>query len=208
MKTPLLLGLAPLLLALGCGNPADNVPTAAVSSNTNAPASAPAAAGKTYALNAETSKIEWIGSKITGKHEGGFKKFSGEFTVADGKLAGAGNKIVIDTTSLYSDNERLTGHLKNADFFNVEAHPTATFVSTAVTQNGANSTVTGNLTLHGITKQISFPAAIEVSDSAVSVKAEFVLDRFDFEMKYAGKADDLIRKEVVLKLDVKAAPAA
>jgi polyisoprenoid-binding protein YceI len=66
--------------------------------------------------------------------------------------------------------------------------------------------VSGNLTLHGVTKQISFPAQIQVSDQAVEVDAQFVLNRFDFEIKYPGKANDLIRKEVVMQFKIKAAP--
>jgi polyisoprenoid-binding protein YceI len=77
-------------------------------------------------------------------------------------------------------------------------------VTTSIEKQATNSLVTGNLTLHGITKQISFPAQIQVTEDAVNVTAEFFLNRFDFDIKYAGKADDLIRKEVVLKLKVSA----
>jgi polyisoprenoid-binding protein YceI len=86
--------------------------------------------------------------------------------------------------------------------------PTAIFETTAITPQATNSLVTGNLTLHGVTKQISFPADIKVSEAAVEVGAEFFINRFDFGIQYPGKANDLIRKEVVLKLKVKAAPAA
>ena len=198
----------PFVAFLGCSkNPADNVPKADVSApSTSSPDSGPTAGAKTFAFGPTGSTIDFVGSKVTGSHKGGFKKFAGEFQVSGGKVADTGNKVVIDTTSLWSDNERLTGHLKSPDFFAVAQHPAATFETTSVKQNATNSTVTGNLTLHGITKQITFPANIKVSDSSVDVTADFVLNRFDFEMKYPGKADDLIRKEVVLKLNVKANP--
>jgi polyisoprenoid-binding protein YceI len=205
MRTSLL-ALAPFMLLLGCSkNPAENVPAADVRTATNAAANAPAAA-KTYAFGPANSKVEFTGSKITGKHDGGFNKFTGELNIVDGKLAGAGNKVVIDMTSTFSDTDRLTGHLKSADFFDVAKFPTATFVTTAVEPGATNSTVTGNLTLHGVTKQISFPAKIEVSDAAVKVNAEFFLNRMDFDIKYPGKAEDLIRQEVVLRLKVDAKP--
>ena len=193
---------------IGCGNPADNVPKAAVSSETNAEAagSAPAATASVFAINPGDSKIEFIGSKVTGSHKGGFTNFTGEFRVADGKLAATGNKIVIDMNSTWSDNSRLTGHLKSPDFFNVEKFPKAEFVSSAIEKKSTNYMVSGNLTLHGVTKQISFPADIQVSDQAVGVNAQFVLNRFDFEIKYPGKANDLIRKEVVMQLKIKASP--
>ena len=122
-------------LVAGCSNPADNVPAAKVSSATNAPAEAvetpkatesSAAAVQSYVVNPENSAINFIGSKVTGSHNGGFKKFTGELHVANGKLVEAGNKIVIDMTSIYADNDRLTGHLKSKDFFNVAQIPTAT----------------------------------------------------------------------------------
>jgi len=199
-------------LFAACSNPADDVSAAKVSSSSTPANAAPvppeAGPAKRFVFGPENSKIEFIGSKVTGSHNGGFKKFEGElFVGSDGRLSKTGNKVTIDTTSLWADNDRLTGHLKSPDFFNVQGHPTSTFVSTDISQQGTNATVTGNLTLHGITKQISFPAAVQVSEQAIDVQADFSINRFDFEMKYPGKADDLIRKEVVLKLNVKTAPA-
>ena len=208
-----LAALVPFLVLLGCSkNPAENVPAAGVSAATNAPVGAvPAAAteaARTFAFGPADSSIGFTGSKVTGSHNGGFKTFAGEFKVVNGQIAGNGNKVVISTTSLWSDADRLTGHLKSPDFFDVAKFPTATFVTLAVEAKATNHLVTGNLTLHGVTKQISFPAKIEITDAAVTVTAEFFVNRSDFEMKYPGKADDLIRQEVVLKLKVKAAPGA
>jgi polyisoprenoid-binding protein YceI len=199
---------AVLALLLSCGNPAANVPKASVSSDTNAEESvaAPAAAERVFAINPATSKIEFIGSKVTGSHKGGFTNFNGEIRVADGKVVSGGNKIAIDMKSIWSDNSRLTGHLQSRDFFDVAKFPTAEFNSMGIEKKTTNYIVSGNLTLHGVTKQISFPAQIRVSDQAVDVNAQFVLNRFDFEIKYPGKANDLIRKEVVMQLKIKATP--
>jgi polyisoprenoid-binding protein YceI len=210
MRTSRSLALVVTVAALaGCAkNPAEDVPKADVSSASNAPAASAGelGAGKTYAFGPNDSSIEFVGSKVTGSHKGGFKQFAGELRVVNGKIADAGNKVVINTTSLWSDNERLTGHLKSPDFFDVAKNPTATFVTSTVTPTPSNSIVAGNLTLHGVTKHISFPAKVQVSDQAVDVSAQFFINRFDFEMKYPGKADDLIRKEVVLNLKLKATP--
>ena len=202
------LSFGALLFAFGCSNPADDVARAEVAAGNTNTAAANTTEAKRYVFGPEGSKILFVGSKVTGSHDGGFNQFSGElFVGGDGKLLDSGNKVEIDTTSIWSDNDRLTGHLKSADFFDTEKYPAATFVSTDINQDGTNSTVKGNLTLHGHTKEISFPANIQVSDAAVEVKADFSINRFDFEMKYPGKADDLIRKEVVLKLNVRAEPA-
>ena len=116
----------------------------------------------------------------------------------------------LDAGSVDTDPSQLTAaetiRVGPDDFLAVAQFPTATFVSTAVDQKATNATVTGDLTLHGVTKGISFPANIHVSDAGVHVTAIFVLNRYDFEIKYPGMANDLIRKEVVLKLNVKAVP--
>jgi polyisoprenoid-binding protein YceI len=209
IKTKNLLFLCPVLLLWGCSNPADNVPAAKISStnateNTAAsPASAPVAA-TAYMISPEGSSIEFTGSKVTGSHKGGFKNFNGEIAVANGRLANTGNKVTIDMNSLWTDTDRLTGHLKSPEFFNVAQIPNATFETTAIAEQGTNTMITGNLTLHGVTKQIQFPAEVRVADDAVNLSAEFAINRFDFDVKYPGKANDLIRKEVVLKLNVKA----
>lgn len=200
--------VASVVALWGCSNPADNVPAAKVSTTNNTAAAAapvaPSAAMRTYMVAPENSSIDFIGSKVTRSHNGGFKKFDGQIAVENGHLANTGNKIVIDMTSIWTDTDRLTGHLKSPDFFNVAQIPTATFETTSIADQGTNSMVTGNLTLHGVTKQISFPAQVQVTDDTVNLNAEFAINRFDFDVKYPGKADDLIRKEVVLKLNVKA----
>jgi polyisoprenoid-binding protein YceI len=200
------ISIAALLIA--CADPSQDVPAANVSatntSSSTASASTAPVGASAYIITPENSKIEFTGSKVTGKHDGGFKQFQGKVHVSNGAVAHA--KVTIDTTTLWSDTDRLTGHLKSADFFDVEKFPTSVFETTSISGTGDNATVTGNLTLHGITKQITFPAKIAVKDDAVTLAAEFSINRFDFNMKFPGKADDLIRDGVVLKLDVKAAP--
>ena len=206
MKSLQALSCAMLLLAaVGCSNPADHVPAASVGKALDAGA-APTSGGQPFKFGPDSGSIEFVGSKVTGSHNGGFRNFAGEFHVANGRVTDSGNRIVIDASSLWADDNRLTGHLKTADFFNVGQFPTATFVTTSVKQSNGDATITGDLTLHGVTKSISFPAKIGVTGNAVDVTAEFAINRFDFEIIYPGKANDLIRKEVVLKLKVKAAP--
>jgi len=214
-----LVASAGLFLASCSENPADNVPSADVS-EAAAPAApaadtpseeapAPAAADVVVYTFTDASKIGFVGSKVTGSHEGGFKKFSGTFNVAGDQPGSGPHMIEIDMDSTWSDSEKLTGHLKNEDFFNVAAHPTAKFVVENVTASeGADAyKLDGTLTLHGVTKAISFPATIKKSDNGeVTLDSEFSINRKDFGIAYAGKTDDLIRDEVVIKLAMIAAP--
>jgi polyisoprenoid-binding protein YceI len=185
---------------VGCSDPARDVTQSDVSDAIETASTPANAVG--YTIDAE-STIGFVGSKVTGSHEGGFNEFSGTIYLAGGKLA-ASSTIEIDMTSTWSDNDRLTGHLVGEDFFDVENHPTSTFTLTTSSKAAGATHLTGNLALHGVTNSISFPAQVEVSDDAVSVSAEFAINRKDFEITYPGKPDDLIRDNVVLKLAIDA----
>ncbi len=187
----------------GCSDPADDVTKSGVG-EAKETGVAPATA-KRYAISAE-SKIGFVGSKVTGSHNGGFNKFTGTLLVADGTLAPS-SVIEIDMASTWTDNDRLTGHLKSPDFFDIQTHPTSTFTLTKAEGEGAQTVLTGNLALHGVTNSISYPAQVQISDAAVTLTAEFAINRKDFNINYPGKPDDLIRDNVVLKLEVTAAPA-
>lgn len=197
------------LFALGlvsCDNPADKTSDAAVKDKVEK--TTDAATGTKYVFTPD-SKIGFIGSKLTGSHTGGFKAFTGHFTVKEGKPVGNDHQVVIDMASTWSDAEKLTGHLKSADFFDVEKFPQSTFdVTELKAGDNGGYTVAGNFTLHGVTKNISFPATVSQGTGTVTIQAEFDIKRKDFGIKYEGKADDLIHDEVVIKLDLTAAPEA
>jgi polyisoprenoid-binding protein YceI len=203
--------LSTLFVAVaGCKDPTQDKPKAEVSPAQPAPVTTTTAAtpgADSLAIDTASSKIGWVGSKVTGSHTGDFKQFKGTIELPGGKPEAGKVNVEIDTASVTSDNEKLTNHLKSADFFDVTQFPKASFTSTEVKPGGtggATHTVTGVLDLHGVKKTISFPATVSVTDSEVGVKAEFSINRQDFKIAYAGKPDDLIRDDVLIKLDVKA----
>jgi polyisoprenoid-binding protein YceI len=162
------------------------------------------------AFDERGSKIGYVGRKVTGSHPGTFGTFAGEVRLGKAE-ADSAVTLTIRMDSITSDSERLTGHLKSADFFDVATHPTATFASTGIVAapgpGGATHTVHGNLTLRGITKNISFPATLARATDRVSLKAAFTFDRRAFDLNYPGKPNDLIADQVELNLDIVATPA-
>jgi polyisoprenoid-binding protein YceI len=193
----------PLLIVAACNDPASDQPKAVT--NSAAPVAAAPATGTTYVINPDNSKIEFVGSKVTGSHNGSFGKFSGTIDYL-GQPEKSRVNISIDTASLSADDPKLTEHLKTADFFDVAKYPQASLVSTEIKaggENGASHTITGNLNLHGATKSITFPATIAVSPEAITVNSSFSINRKDFGINYAGASDNLIRDDVVLKLTVR-----
>jgi polyisoprenoid-binding protein YceI len=199
-----LIVLVGLLWMLGCNSPAADKPKATTSEA--APAASPSqAAGEKYAINSDSSKIEFIGSKVTGSHNGSFGKFSGTIDFG-GQPEKSRVMITIDMTSVATDTPKLTDHLKTADFFDVAKFPQATFESTEIKtggEKGATHTVTGNLQMHGVTKSITFPATIAVNSGVVTVDSTFAINRKDFGINYTGAADNLVRDDVVLTLRVR-----
>lgn len=198
------------LISTGCTDPAKGKVKAETSEAKKA-AVAPADA-VTFDIEPSTSKIEWVGSKVTAKHEGAFTSFKGTLSLVANDPEKSSVTVDVDANSLQTDPEKLTTHLKSADFFDVEKFPKVSFASTAIVKGsdkGGTHTVTGNFTLHGTTKSVTFPATIKTSPTSVAVNAEFVINRQDFGLVYPGKADDLIRDDVIIKLALNSAsPAA
>jgi len=192
------------MILAGCSDPADAVHKSTASAPQPVAAPSPSSAGTEYVIRAG-STIGFTGSKVTGSHNGGFTNFAGTFRIADGKLSGS-PELKIAMRSTWSDDERLTGHLKTADFFDVEKFPISTFTVTSVEPAGPRHTVSGNLNLHGITKAVSFPADVTVGPEAVTLKSEFAINRRDFDINFPGRPNDLIRDQVVLRFDLRATP--
>jgi len=189
--------------------------------------------GETWKLNVSESSVAWVGTKVTGHHSGSVPLKSGVIIVNNGEVTGG--KFVMDVANMYvsgpsksdsSSNNKLLGHLKSADFFEVAKYPEGTFELTGVQlyKGGAikdtvdvrqedidkykvlNPThiVSGNLTLKGVAKNIEFPANITVSGNTAQATAKFNIDRKQWGIVYAGKSDDLIRDEIHLGIFIKA----
>jgi polyisoprenoid-binding protein YceI len=161
-----------------------------------------ALAGGNFTLDGKNTKIEFVGSKAGGKHDGGFKTVSGIASAAGTDATTLKLDVEIATESLYTDTPKLTLHLKSPDFFSVKEYPKAKFVSSKVAKGAAGYTVTGDLTLLGKTKTISFPADITVGGDGLTLTSSFTINRQDYGMSFgSGKVND----EVKLKVSVKAA---
>ena len=188
--------------------------------------------GDRFTIDPQTSKMEWIGTKVSGHHSGPIMIKSGELLVSNGNISG-GN-FILDMTSISTmgpegsdadGNAKLTGHLKSGDFFDVEKYPEANFTITEVkpftgTVNDSEDArqadikeykvtnpthmVSGNLTIKDVSKNIEFPAKIIISDNAVEATTKFNIDRSKWNIVYPGKPDDLIRNDIHLGIALKA----
>lgn len=198
-----------LITFTACNDPAANTTKARTGEAGQVASPAAAQGGQKYQITSQNSKIEFVGSKVTGKENGSFKDFSGHIDYTGNPETSRVN-ITIKVDSITTDSPDLAKHLKTADFFDVAKFPEASFVSTAIKaggENGATHTVTGNLTMHGVTKAVTFPATINVAPDVATVESSFSINRKDFGINYAGAADNLIRDNVVLTLHIRATKA-
>lgn len=163
-----------------------------------------------YKIDAVHSQIGFKIRHLVAKSSGRFAKFEGAITVDTKDIAKSKVEVTIDAASINTDNEARDKHLRSADFFDVEKFPTITFKSTSVKEvEKGKLQVTGDLTMHGVTKSITFPitnAGTRAGMKPGSVVAGFIdgtvrINRNDFGIKtYPGVLGD----DVDISLDIEA----
>lgn len=153
-------------------------------------------------LNQGESTIDFVGSKSDGKHKGGFLKFKVDATPNFEDPAKSSISIEIDAKSIWSDDDKLTNHLKSPDFFDVRNNPTITFESSKIVPKDkdgdkATADITGKMMMLGKTVEIEVPIEAEVTDGAVEMTASFTIDRTKWGMTYGkGKIDNDVKIKV------------
>lgn len=174
-----------------------------------------------YTIDAATSLVNWKGgktfddiSKPEEGHYGVVKLKEGTISLTDGQLESG--KFTADFTSFESkdldaDAEskgKLDGHLKSADFLDVEKFPTAEFEITAVKAiegQDYNTEISGNMNFRGVPKNVTFKANVAVDGDTVTVKSEeFAINRKDFGIVFTGGGGSIIKDEVLLQVDLTA----
>lgn len=159
---------------------------------------------KTMEVDVAKSSIAWKGYKPTGSHYGSVALKSGTLQLDGDKIKGS---FVADMASLKDGDgsQRLEGHLKSKDFFEVEVYPTATFEITGSNKNNGQLFLNGNMTIKGITKEIQVPVTMTNGESTVTLTTEtFQVNRAEFNIKYKSKSffNDLKEKFINDEFDL------
>ncbi len=219
LKTMLLLAMVGFMAA--CSSAGDGEKVEAKEATEEAAAAT--AAAQTFNLDTANSAINWKGMKkfVGGEHTGTLSLADGTLSVEGGNLAAG--KFTIDMGSMKNtdieDEEgagQLVGHLASPDFFNVAEHPTAMFEITGVKAVDGDMKVThnitGNLTLLGVTKQVTLPANVAVAGGKLTATTpEFNIDRTQWGINYGGEGiadlakDRIISHDITLQITLNAA---
>lgn len=175
-----------------------------------------AADGTQLPLNLQGSTVAWKGTKKMGDSHNGTISITEGYLVAGGGAI-SGGKFTIDMTSIKVLDlqgemaDKLAGHLRAGDFFLADSFPTAVFEISSVAAAATDSTthnITGNLTLRGVTKSVTFPAKVTVgADGAVTAHAVFAIDRTQWGVQYGSSlveqaADKIINNEIEFTVDI------
>ena len=215
MRTFLLAGAAAAAVALAGPSLVASAPASAETQPVAAAAAAqaaPAVRAGDYKLDRDHAKILWSVSHF------GFSTYTGEFTDFDARLTldparpeRSRLSATIATESIATHNDALDTHLKSPDFFNVAAHPQATFVSTSVRQTGPKTAdVTGNFTMLGVTRpltlQVTFNAAGDnmAGTYTAGFSATGTIRRSEYGMTYGVPA---VGDEIELRISGEFNPA-
>ena len=176
-------------------------------------AALPALAQDTYKIDPVHSEVSFKIRHLLAKVNGRFTKFSGDIKVDTKDITNSSVEVSIDAASINTDNEARDKHLRSDAFFDVAKYPAITFKSTSVKEVAKGKLeITGDFTLHGVTKRITFPISNAGTgpgmpgSPAGTVVAGFVdgaltIDRNDYGIKIFPGA---LGYEVAIALNVEA----
>ena len=160
-------------------------------SDTAATFATPHIATGTWTVDAGHSTIGFVVRHVmVAKVRGQFAGFSGTITIAEDALQSK-VEASVDAASITTGDEARDGHLKSADFFEVEAHPTWTLVSTAITPKGDDFVLAADLTIRGVTRPVEFDlefagvATDPWGNTKAGFSAETEISRKDFGLGHA-----------------------
>jgi polyisoprenoid-binding protein YceI len=184
--------------------------------------SAAAETGTRFTVDTAASRIRFTGHGVGKNHPGTFRLSSGTVALAGNTVSGGNFTINIHSLELEQKGEMFEGklrpHLMSGDFFDADKFGTARFEITKVAPYqangkdssivaGANYTVSGNLTIKDVTKNISFPARIDLDGNTLKATGNFDIDRRQWKMNYGNDktlGDKFISETVNIGLDLQA----
>jgi polyisoprenoid-binding protein YceI len=172
------------------------------------------AAISTWKLDPAHSAAEFkVKHMMISNVKGSFKGLSGDLTLHEPDHTLTKIDASVDVSTVNTGDPQRDGHLKSGDFFDVEKFPTMTFKSTKVVpEGGGDFTVTGDLSLHGVTKSLTFeveglsaPAKDPWGNTRIGLSATAKINRKDFGLTWNSALETggvLVGEDVSVTLDV------
>lgn len=167
-----------------------------------------------YTLDTAHTRIGFVARHaMVTKVRGQFADFSGTAHIDTADPAASSVDLTVQTASVSTGSADRDGHLVSADFFDAEAHPTIRFVSTDVTRDGEEWTITGDLTIKDVTRPVSVvfteegAATDPFGNQRVGFEGSVVVNRKDWGLTWNAALETggvLVSEKVTLEFDVSA----
>lgn len=168
----------------------------------------------TWTIDTSHSTVHFVARHmVIAKVRGGFKAFSGTVELDEADMTKSTVSVSIDAASIDTAEEKRDAHLKSADFFDVEKFPTLSFKSKSITKSGDGYKVAGELTMHGVTKDVVLDANFEGKGKdpwggeRVAFAAKTSVNREDFGLKWNQVLEAgglLVSNKIEIELEVEA----
>lgn len=165
--------------------------------------------------NAHSSIKFTVSHLVISDVDGSFTKFTGTVTSDKPDFEGSSVEFTVDVNSVNTDNDMRDKHLKSPDFFDVEKFPSMTFKSKSFKKVSGNKyELVGDLTIHGITKQVKFDVTYGgtggdgYGHTKAGFKATTVINRFDYDLKWSKATETgglVVGKEVTIEVKLEMA---
>jgi polyisoprenoid-binding protein YceI len=178
---------------------------------------APAQTGRTYTLDAAHSAAAFVVRHMMfAKVRGHFNGLTGSIQLPAGSHLPVSVEAVIDAASVDTRDAQRDAHLKSADFFDVATYPQLTFRSTRIEGTEQAFRLTGDLTIHGTTREVTFDASFEGAGSdpwgnqRIGYEASAQISRLAFGMSFNQTLETggvLVSDEVKIELNIEAIAA-
>ena len=172
-------------------------------------------AGDKYEIDLAHSSVGFSAKHLViSNTKGQFKEFTGVIILDEKDISKSSVNVTIKTASISTANERRDNHLKSADFLDVEKHPEITFKSKSVMKTDDGYRMVGNLTIHGVTKEVTIPftlvGPVEAMGTRIGLEASLTIKRLDYGVSWSKTLDNgglVVSNEVKITLEVEAIKA-
>jgi polyisoprenoid-binding protein YceI len=167
-----------------------------------------------YTIDASHSNIDFIARHlVASKVRGSFTDYSGQITIGD-SIENSSVEATVQAASITTHNEMRDGHLKSADFLELETYPTLSLTSTKITAKGDDYELVADLTIKDVTKSVTFDLeylgtspGMQPGVTAVAFEAKADIDRRDFNVSFNAALDNgglVVSNKIVIEFTIEA----
>jgi polyisoprenoid-binding protein YceI len=154
-----------------------------------------------WTMNTDSSQLTFEGTQAGAPFQGSFSDFSSAITLDPNNLEDASISVEIIAASANSGSAERDGALPGADWFDVDSHPTANFISSFVTKTDAGYMAEGTLTIKGTSLPVTLPFSLDIDGDQAKAAGSLTIDRNDYGIG-TGPLSPMVGNEVAITFEL------